>query len=318
MTINLLTWVPEGMVMCADSMVTLVGWSPEFQPLQTTFEHAEKVIELGSGATAAAMINGAGDIGGELFSGMLLTASKKIDSGEYERTAAGIDSAVVDAVNAGFARQIPRVKQQAADAYNTPDNLASINAERASKGLGPVKEIRAADIGVRNVPDQSPPNPIVEIDIPAVTIVVASYIEDPHAITIDWPGASVTEIIPARPHGVTWWGSGSSAVGRIVLGFDLSRLVLHADSDAEAAKVLDFAQRNRVAYAMPTPIQSMPLQDAVFFTEYLGQAACGYDRFSSGQAAVGGELDVLLLTPTGRVWIRRKTLHSSIPRLPWN
>jgi hypothetical protein len=57
MTINLLHWVPEGIVMLADSMVTHTSTTPS-GPVVTNFEHAEKLICLGKTLPAAAMFSG--------------------------------------------------------------------------------------------------------------------------------------------------------------------------------------------------------------------------------------------------------------------
>jgi hypothetical protein len=76
--------------------------------------------------------------------------------------------------------------------------------------------------------------------------------------------------------------------------------------------VLAYALTYSEEYQMPTPIASMPLQDAIEFTEYLGQVACRYDRFKMGPAGVGGPLDVLVLRDGERIWVRRKRIHLAL------
>jgi hypothetical protein len=56
-TLNLSHWVPEGMVLCSDSMVTLTNYTPR-GPVITNFEHAEKLVPIGDVLPAAVMING--------------------------------------------------------------------------------------------------------------------------------------------------------------------------------------------------------------------------------------------------------------------
>jgi hypothetical protein len=106
------------------------------------------------------------------------------------------------------------------------------------------------------------------------------------------------------------------AVARIIRGFDLDRLQSHsaahgADGNAEANAALAYATRFAEQYQMPTPIDSLPLQDAIECTEYLGEVACGYDRFKLGPTGVGDDLDVLVLRPDAREWVCRKSIHAA-------
>jgi len=57
---------------------------------------------------------------------------------------------------------------------------------------------------------------------------------------------------------------------------------------------------------MPHNLDGMPLEEAVEFADYLGMVAVGFDRFTIGPPAIGGEVDVLAIQPEGLSWYRRK------------
>jgi hypothetical protein len=310
-TLNLLTWVPEGLVLCSDSMLTLQTPAPGGF-VTTTFEHAEKLIELGTSVPAAAMINGLGEIGGQLVSQLLRSASTAIDAVAAGNpvTEAVIQQQVIDAIDPTYANHAAILKANAATFWSTPERLAEVNADRAQRGLGPVEAVEPDRILIKD--DPNVPNGPQDYDVvleSTLVVVVASYIAQPWAVAIHWPGARVFQAVPGSP--LNWWGSGGTSVSRIVRGFDLP-LMERNPGDAATQATYQYALANAVAYAMPTPVGAMPLQDAVNFTEYLGQVAVGYDKFTSGPAGVGGPLDVMLLRPGRRSWVRRKQIHSSL------
>ncbi len=52
----------------------------------------------------------------------------------------------------------------------------------------------------------------------------------------------------------------------------------------------------------------MPIQDAIDFSIYAIKTTIDTMRFQARPKTVGGPIDVLLITPEGARWIRRKEL----------
>jgi len=311
-TLNLIASVQEGIIMCADSMVTLKHYDNLQQEITTTFEHAEKLIELSENYAAAAMISGDASIGNTLISELLKEAGRNLATVVGPPTEADVISAVVGAIDAEYAIYVTQYKQSAALFYSDPTRLAEINLDRQNNGRDAITGVSADDVSVIGL-NNNPANPIVTIAPPSTfTVVLATYLNVQSALSIDWPGAHRNQVVPPDP--LRWWGSAGTALSRLVLGFDLPLLTTN-QGDLATAATLAFATTNNVReeYQMPTPIGSMPLQDAIHFVEYLGQVACGYDKFTSGPAGVGGELDVLYLTRGKKEWAHRKRFHSSLP-----
>jgi hypothetical protein len=309
MTLNLLLNVQEGMVLCADSMVTLTSYSQN-QSTTTTFEHAQKVVALGRDLAAAAMISGDASIGDRLVSEVLKDASRALDAASGPPVAKDIVDAVIAAVNSEYEDYVKRYKANAAAFYSEPGRLAQINLQRKAQGLPDLAIVNPDDVCVTGVPGHSPAAPVVTIPAPSdFTVVVASYLKAPEATSLNWPGPTIIGVVPDEV--MRWWGSAATSLSRLIRGFDLG-LLYQNSADADTKTVLDFARNNAETYSMPTPVGVLPLQDAVHFAEYLGQVACGYDKFSSGQAGVGGELDVVVLTRGNREWIRQKRIRSGI------
>jgi hypothetical protein len=314
MTINLLTAVEDdGLVMCTDSMLTLTSQNTAGTQITTTYENADKLIDLGN-LPAAAMISGSGDIGGRLVSALLRQVSRSIDSQPRYHSPTGVVDAVADVITPAFNAMVAQVKVDAAAYYSQLDQLGKINEEREKNKLPPLDTIAPEQIGIEGELD-GPEDPVHRIKLVPITIVVGSYFTDPSGIEIRWPGARRQVYVPGNP--LAWWGSGGSAVARVVRGFDLDTIAAHIAAKADpgssdAEKVLEYARTWEREYGMPAPISQMPLQDAVAFTEYLGQVACGYDKFKVGQPGVGGDLDLLVLRPGTREWVYRKRIHSTV------
>ena len=314
MTINLLTGVPAGVVLLADSMLTLSG------EVLTTFENAEKLIELGSNSTpAAAMISGAGDVNGKLVSFLLRKSGREVDTLitalapiSHEHVTSAVRNSVDPEWNAGCAR----LRIEAAAWYSKIDELAKINESLTSQGKPTLLQIEPHHISIEGQNDNHA-DAFLPVQASSLTVVVATYFDEtPRATALNWPGVAREVNLPD----LAWWGSGGNAVARVLLGYDEGKLRQKAWAETRqvppgnvgpAQQALGYMESQRSEFQMGLPIQSLPLQDAIEFTEYLGRVACGFDRFSIGQASVGGPLDVLVLLPGERRWIHRKELHSS-------
>ncbi len=112
MTINLLTAVKDdGLVMCADSMVTLSGSHPMMgNNVVTTFENAEKIIELGTNLPTGAMISGSAEIDGKLLSSFLKDASRIIDADSSSHSTAGIVDKVVQTIDPPYEKLLEQIR----------------------------------------------------------------------------------------------------------------------------------------------------------------------------------------------------------------
>lgn len=328
MTVNLLTVVPSGMVLLADSMLTLGGPA---SAVVTTFENAEKLIPLGrKPMPAASMISGAGDINGKLVSALLRKAGALVDAAKA--TKGTVDQAdVLAAVRAGIDPEwragIVALRAEVAANHSKLDMLSRINTERARQNQPPIQNVEPKHVAVQGETDNDP-EAFISVRPSILTVVVATYFdESPMATEMWWPGGAAEIAAPT----IKWWGSGSTALSRLMLGFDFGRLEARAAAEAAQATpkspgpdvapgaTVDDAQR-ALAYArsvipdfqMGIPLAAIPLQDAIEFTEYLGKVACGFDKFSLGPAGVGGPLDVLVLLPNRRRWVRRKAIHTTL------
>jgi len=315
MTINILTVIQDdAMVMCADSMLTLQGFIPiAGGAVVTTFENAEKIMELGAKKPAAAMISGSAAIGERLVSSYLRDASRAIDRVK-KASDTTIVSAVVRAINAPYVKWLERLRGDMAARLSQVDALAEINTTRKKRKLPALDHVAPEQIAVKGATDNGD-DIIHTIEITPLTIVVCTYFSTgPRATELRWPGCHRLQCYPGSV--LWWWGSGGSAVSRLIRGFDFDLLSSHVDAAApdspRAKDVVEYADRWKDNYQMPTPVAALPLQDAVEFTEYLGQVACGYDKFKAGPAGVGGTLELLVLRRGLREWVKRKQIHSAI------
>jgi hypothetical protein len=144
---------------------------------------------------------------------------------------------------------------------------------------------------------------------PPLEIVVVSRVADYAATVLRWPGgARMPTLASAADIGkVWWWGSGGAAVARIIKGYDNS--LLTADTSQDGLNATAYFNARSVDFQMPLLLAVMPLQEAVYFTEYLGDVACGYDRFKTGPAGVGGAVNVMVITDEERTWLRRDRIQ---------
>jgi hypothetical protein len=297
-------------VLCCDSMVTLTSYTPD-GVVYTNFEHAEKLICLGEHLPAAVMISGMPSIAGELISVVIQRMARRH---EAAGSADGPNTvqAVRDAVDPAYRTHLPQVKVSAAGLLSRPESLAKINVGRQASGLPDLAAITPDMIHIRDDPaDPFDATRHVETVEATLTLVVASYFgDDPLATVVTWPGPREERVVPDKGKRVLYWGSGSLPIARLLLGYDKFTLAQAADLNTDAAAAQDFFRRFTRAFAMPAPEPQMPLQTAVHFAEFLGGVASDYDHFSAGPSFVGGELDLMVLTPGKREWVYQKRIRS--------
>jgi hypothetical protein len=312
MTLNLLTQVPEGLIMLADSMVS-AEWTIDGRPERINFEHARKLFHLGSVHPAAAMVNGDATIGDSSLGQLIRDASRALDEPQGDIDHEVCLSIIAARISAVF-DPLVRVSQESAAAELSADAqaLGEINKKRQESGKEPITSISSAMIGVRGLPQDE--TAVAEVPVPRFTVVVGSYFTSPLASSLTWPGATREDLV-TQPSGggLWWWGSGSVALIRLIKGVDLD--VLFSDDGAENADrdaALRYFEARQERYGMNTALEIMPVQQAIYFSEYLAGVAAGYDRFKAGPHTVGGEIDVVALIDRKLRWIHKQRLISSI------
>jgi hypothetical protein len=270
MTLNLLTHVPEGLVMLADSMVSsseIVDGEVQY----LNFEHARKLFHLGEAYPAAAMINGAGSLGSSPVSQLLRDASRLLDA---QKTPVDHDvclKIVADCISPKY------------------DEFVAEIQEHAAKNRLPAEEISHT--------------PLI--------VIVGSYFEDARASQLSWPGAERYDLATDTGGRLWWWGSGSVPLRRLIKGIDFAMLAADVEETPALADALRYFEANGSRYGMPLALDVMPVQQAIYFTEYLASVAAGYDRFKVGPHTVGGEVDVIALVDRKLKWIHKQRLISS-------
>lgn len=317
MTLNLLQWVPEGIVLCSDSMVTLTSVTAN-GPVVTNFEHAEKLIPLGENLPVAVMISGSAGVAGDLISVELKSIGRTIERSAVTPTAETTLTAVRSGIHKFYNERIDAVIRSYAALWSTPENLAKVNVDRRNKGLEPITQVDPARVILQNDPNASkdPKDYDVSFDATVALVFACYFDETPLAYALQWPGPPVEQqVVPNLGKRLFWWGSGGISVGRMINGVDSARLAFVAQMNPEAATALNFFQRQGQDFVMPALFAEMPLQDAVDFAEYLGAVASGYDHFSAGPPGVGGELEIMVLTPGRREWVHQKRIHSKLHRV---
>lgn len=116
-------------------------------------------------------------------------------------------------------------------------------------------------------------------------------------------------------YGANWIGQ-TDVVSRIVKGWDPR--IYEAPFVSQAVQAIGQSEVDKQLNGLEYAINwgAMPLQDAIDFSVLAIQTTSAIQRFSDGIQAnpgdmpgVGGPIDVLVLTPDGAKWIRRKELR---------
>ena len=296
--------------MLADSMVTHTSITANGSVV-TNFEHAEKLICLGKALPAAAMFNGQATLLDEFVTIILKQAGH-----EAEKNGASTAKDVVDTVkqhiDTVYRSKIPDLKKLYAAQWSEPETLAKVNNDRKNKGLAPANKVEPNRVALIGDPTNStdPKDYDVVFEYSLTVVVAAWFGNDPTAVEIMWPGAKENDILKTFGKNLVFWGTGGIPVGRLLMGYDFSRLRDAALTDPQAQIAHQYFQKEQLSYSMPVPMSAMPLQDAINFAEFMGETAAGYDRFRAGPPTVGGELDILVLSADSREWVDHKEFHS--------
>jgi len=113
---------------------------------------------------------------------------------------------------------------------------------------------------------------------------------------------------PANQFGAIWRGANMWAV-RLFFGID-TRLIEAARQSGATESVVTLLSRG-----FPSQIifESMPLQDAVDFAEFVLNMTIGASRFEVGSPVCGGPIDLAIIRPdVGFKWYKQKSLQELI------
>lgn len=117
-------------------------------------------------------------------------------------------------------------------------------------------------------------------------------------------------LIPLRPvqngqqnFGADWFGL-KDALIRLIKGFDLAALDQLINRGVDAAIIQQWV--NDAVSELPIVFDGMPLQDAIDFAEYAAQVVIGRYRFGVGAQLCGGDIDIAVITPSRFDWAQRK------------
>ncbi len=110
--------------------------------------------------------------------------------------------------------------------------------------------------------------------------------------------------------GVTWGGQLEVAT-RLLTGFDPNLpLILQQELQLSDDKILDLTAKLKNTLTLPIPYQFLPLQDCVDLTIFLIKSTIELQKWSLGVRGVGGAIDVATITRTaGFEVIQRKSIR---------
>jgi hypothetical protein len=103
--------------------------------------------------------------------------------------------------------------------------------------------------------------------------------------------------------GADWFGQ-IDALLRLIKGYDPASLDELVNRGVDKKIIEKWAQDG--VGELPLVFDGMPLQDAIDFAEYAVQVVIGRWRFGQGPPLCGGEIDIAVITPRGFQWAQRK------------
>ena len=290
--------------MIADSMVSS-RQIVDGDPREIRFEHGRKMFHLGKSAPAAAIVNGVGNVGSAPIGRFLREASAELDeqqSHDHEQCV----SAVAARMKPAFHEIVAEEKRSAAAAINAdPAMMAKINTELRKAAKPAIKSMTPEIVGVFGM--KSDAATVWEIEVPRPTVIVRSYFGVPKATTLEWPAIGTISSTDRAASG------GGDPVDRRCFDSSWMRLRFHRSrcgKDFGGEGVVKIPGRVEDRIRMPLALDIMPIQQAVYLSEFLADVAAGYDRFCIGAPCVGGEMDVVVLVDGALKWIQKQRLSS--------
>ncbi|MBV9719233.1 MAG: hypothetical protein JOZ77_07930 [Candidatus Eremiobacteraeota bacterium] len=291
MTINIAISVNEGLVMAADSLSQISAGGD----VDSIHQSVEKITEIRA-RPIAVMINGLGEIDNRT----IISLIREFEFHQYQEPAAPIRAWPVSALASNLYAFIGE-KYDQAHPEKWPDLGVIVGGYSPGCFFPELYELNFAKKSLRMVIPSTQGKPTGEERI--------DYWGKCCALDRLYYGIDMRELIGALEirrltKRLIDMGRDPSEVSRKELNALLEQL--HAEPSPEDEEFLDRILSVGPLMAMPARLRGMPLQEAVKFADYLGQAAIGYDRFCTGNPAVGGKLDVVAIQPDGLHWYRRK------------
>lgn len=269
---------PEGVVLAADSRITLQALRPNQEPLYLGLDNATKLLTFSKPNTSVAAVTyGEATIGGP-------------------RTAHSFVPELELYLKAQFLED--EQKYGSSDA----DEPGRLTVEAFAKELGEFYGKQWAKV--------TPP----DYRGPGMSFVIAGYdAEQPYGkvLLLNIPNQPNPEPRnEGEQFGMTWGGQ-PEIVSRLIHGHDplLGNMLkgkLNLDDQAVAGFVREF--RNDIAFAIP--YAALPLQDCIDLATFLIRGTIFMQSVGIGTRGVGGPIDVAVITRTeGLRFIQQKKLH---------
>ena len=290
MTICVSVKVSEGLVLAADSTVTVHGAAQDpsgnvMRGILKTYDHARKLSHI-KDFPIGTLTWGIAHIGSRSVASLIKEYEYKLPSLQEEEQ--------------GIAERRMRREAQ-------PVERPQFRVQEIAQGL--LEHVRASyEAEFAEQPREVRP---------VLGILVSGYSWDqffPEQWLIDLLGSG--ELIRVRPDangkpdfGANWFGL-TDAIVRLHWGRDDRAVGILAErfgaSIEEVRKLLEPLQ-------YPVIFDGMPLQDAIDYAVYLVNVAIGRFRFSVGAPLCGGEIDVAVITPNTFTWVQRKSWRVRAP-----
>lgn len=274
MSLGIVIKAPEGLVLAAESRLTIGADPPHGRSIHVSFDNASKVFSFGWGDNVyiGAVTYGLAAIGGRSPASWM---------SEFEETL------VTERVAAGDPVSIVTDRARVADLAGRLSRFFRAQWE----ALMP-KEYAG----------------------PGVTFVVAGFDEgEPYGrvFLIDIPNAPVPVEQNPNPgeFGITWGGQ-REIVDRLLQGFDnraleIARRALELPPEKVQALRRAFAELH-----MQVPLVAMPLQDCVDLAIFFVRTTIEAQRLTLGVRGCGGPIDVATITrDEGLQWVQRKSIR---------
>ena len=257
---------PEGIVLAADSRVTLTAQIPQSNMLLPAFyDNATKLLRVNGQNHVGAVTYGAGAIG------------------EQEpRTA--------HSFLPEFEEELKKEEEKSED-KGEQGKIALLSVEKFAS--------RLSDFFSRQWDKRMPPN----YNGPDMVFLIGGYDEgEPYGRVFEVAiphKRTPQERSPGNLFGLTWGGQ-KEFVDRLMQGFDdnLPSLIQHSLQLSDPQRE---SLRNdlRNSLALPIPFQFLPLQDCVDLAIFLLRTTIALQKWIIGVRGVGGAIDIATITRTG-------------------
>jgi hypothetical protein len=277
MTIAIAIKVHDGIVLAADSAVTIATHRPDggLEQVAYVYNNANKICNLVKGLPVGAMFWGPASIGPASMASVLKDLRQRMT-----RAPSGVDGWHVDQAAWQIGDIANRLKR------HLDERIAAVPGWAGSGG---------ALVAGHSVEQDLAESWVVEIK--------CGVVQDPMRVD-------------PSPEEAYWVANGEpEAIQRLLLGIPgglatslssgLKQLGVPDDKVAsQVAKLVECVRETSQASVIHP---AMPMQDAIELADFLASMTRAYSRFTPGAATVGGPIDLAAITKhEGFKWVRRK------------